>query len=384
MKVHLRNRKQTKNGTISQYLEYYLGTTINSDGTHKVKRQYEYLDLPLIDKPKLSETEKEKNRANKELALKILTDRQNSINHQEYGFLNQKSTNLSFTDYFKNYIANEKPYDIYKSSFLSFQEFTKGTNIKFKDFDFGLYKEFVYYLLNKKQSYGISDRPIKPKTVKNYLTVLHTVLKKSYNENLFPNYLLLKKQIDSNNPFPKVPDTDREYLTLDEIKLLSKSYLKKQSLKTAFLFSCLTGLRISDIKKMKWSEIQKDGENYKYVFYSKKTGKPEHLHLNKQAIELLGVFGKPDENVFDNLYISSYDNKVIHNWVKANGIQKHITFHCARHTFATLQLTLGTDIVVVSKLLGHSNINTTMIYAKIIDERKVEAMNKIPDLGINF
>ncbi len=59
------------------------------------------------------------------------------------------------------------------------------------------------------------------------------------------------------------------------------------------------------------------------------------------------------------------------------GIEKHITFHCARHTYATLQLSLGTDIYTVSKLLGHENLRTTEVYAKIIDEKKQEAASKI-------
>jgi hypothetical protein len=66
------------------------------------------------------------------------------------------------------------------------------------------------------------------------------------------------------------------------------------------------------------------------------------------------------------------------------GITKDITFHCARHTFAVLQLTLGTEIFTLSKLLGHSELKTTQIYAKIIDEKKREAVNKIPDISIDI
>ena len=64
------------------------------------------------------------------------------------------------------------------------------------------------------------------------------------------------------------------------------------------------------------------------------------------------------------------------------GISKTITFHCARHTFATLQLTNGTDIYTVSKLLGHRELKTTQLYAKIIDDKKIEATNAIPNLNL--
>ena len=75
-------------------------------------------------------------------------------------------------------------------------------------------------------------------------------------------------------------------------------------------------------------------------------------------------------------------NVSLQRWVMASGCTKLITFHCARHTFAVLQLTLGTEIFTLSKLLGHSELKTTQIYAKIIDEKKREALNKIPDLTI--
>jgi site-specific recombinase XerD len=75
-------------------------------------------------------------------------------------------------------------------------------------------------------------------------------------------------------------------------------------------------------------------------------------------------------------------NTALMQWCLRAGITKHITFHCGRHTFATLQLTLGTDLFTVSKLLGHSEIRTTQIYAKVIDKKKIEAVNTIPKFEI--
>jgi len=92
--------------------------------------------------------------------------------------------------------------------------------------------------------------------------------------------------------------------------------------------------------------------------------------------------GKPDERVFIGLKYSSYSNVELSRWMLKAGITKQITFHCARHTFAVLQLTLGTEIYTLSKMLGHSELKTTQIYAKIVDEKIKEGMNKIPNINL--
>jgi len=106
------------------------------------------------------------------------------------------------------------------------------------------------------------------------------------------------------------------------------------------------------------------------------------LDISNQAREYLGEQGKPDERVFIGLKYSGWHNIELQRWIMRAGITKEITFHCGRHTFAVLQLEYGTDIYTVSKLLGHKELKTTQIYAKIMDEKKKEAMNKIPDINI--
>ena len=149
-------------------------------------------------------------------------------------------------------------------------------------------------------------------------------------------------------------------------------------LKKAFLFSALTGLRWSDIAKLKWSEIQHSNEYGYYIrFRQKKTKGAETQPISEQAVNLLGERKEPEDKIFDALNYSAWSNLKLQQWIYRAGIHKDITFHCARHTYATLQLTLGTDIYTVSKMLGHKELRTTQIYAKIIDEKKHEAANKI-------
>jgi integrase len=193
----------------------------------------------------------------------------------------------------------------------------------------------------------------------------------------------VKDGIIMNNPADGVEgfkqgEPEREFLTLEELKAVAKAECEIPVLKKAFLFSCLTGLRWSDVEKLKWSEIQHSNEMGYYIrFTQKKTHGVETLPISDQAIELIGERQGKDELVFKGLEYSAWYNLKLQQWVMRAGISKTITFHCARHTYATLQLTLGTDIYTVSKLLGHRELKTTQIYAKIIDEKKKEAANRI-------
>ena len=149
-------------------------------------------------------------------------------------------------------------------------------------------------------------------------------------------------------------------------------------LKDAFIFSSLSGLRWSDVQKMIWSEIQHSNEMGWYIrFRQQKTKGVETLPISDQARKILGDEDEPEERVFKGLKYSSWHNVKLQQWMMRAGVSKTISFHCARHTYATLQLTLGTDIYTVSKLLGHKELKTTQIYAKVIDEKKREAANKI-------
>jgi integrase len=176
----------------------------------------------------------------------------------------------------------------------------------------------------------------------------------------------------------KADDPDREFLTLEELQAAAKVECEMPVLKNAFIFSALTGLPWSDIEKLVWSEVQHSEQSGYYIrFRQKKTKGAETLPISEQAFQLLGERRKPEEKVFEGLYYSAWHNLKLREWVMKAGITKHITFHCARHTYATLQITLGTDIYTVSKLLGHRYLKTTEIYAKVIDHKKQEAANKI-------
>ena len=184
---------------------------------------------------------------------------------------------------------------------------------------------------------------------------------------------------------PHAEQKSRCYLTLDEIqKIINTEYKPDNDIKPAFLFCCFSGLRYSDVQKLTWEEITLSPEGYAQIeTQMQKTGKDITIPLSDNALKWLPErSGQPaSSRIFYKLpdQVNNADVR-LRTIIKKAGISKHVTFHVARHTFATLTLTYGADLYTVSKLLGHSNIRTTQIYAKIVDESKRKAVNLIPKL----
>ncbi|MDO5751234.1 MAG: site-specific integrase, partial [Rothia sp. (in: high G+C Gram-positive bacteria)] len=173
---------------------------------------------------------------------------------------------------------------------------------------------------------------------------------------------------------------ERAFLTQEEVRRLAKVPAPNEALGRAFLFSCQTGLRWSDVAKLRWGDVQVWNGRLRIVFRQQKTGGLEYLDVNGQAGKLMGARGRADGLVFEGMGGRHASSVSIAAWVRAAGIDKHITFHCARHTFAVMMLDLGVDLYTVSKLLGHRSIVATQIYAKILDKNKREAVERIPDI----
>lgn len=145
----------------------------------------------------------------------------------------------------------------------------------------------------------------------------------------------------------------------------------------------MCGLRISDIRKLKWGDLQHTGEHVRIEIKMQKTKEPLYLPISDEALKWLPERdGAKDRDLIFELPYEGTVNDNLQLWAKNAGIAKHISFHVARHTHATMLLTLGADLYTVSKLLGHKNIETTQIYAKIVDKKKDEAISLIPDLTL--
>lgn len=172
------------------------------------------------------------------------------------------------------------------------------------------------------------------------------------------------------------------FLVEEEIKILAQTECPlKDHVKKAFLFSCNTGLRYSDIESLKWENIK----NNTVQINQKKTKGLLYIPMNnnaKKIIESIRAEENESEYIFKMYTTLTHNNYILKEWSKKANINKHVTFHTSRHTYATWMLTKGTDIYTVSKLLGHKDLKTTEIYAKIIDETKVNAVNKLTELDL--
>ena len=241
----------------------------------------------------------------------------------------------------------------------NFKIFINGDTIPFSKIDLKLIEEFRLYLLSAKRG-GFKTGTISPNTASTYFSVFKAVLKQA-----FIDLSAKAKSIQGR-------ESRREYLTVEELNTLARTPFDP-IVKRAALFSALTGLRHSDIQKLTWAEIEEFNGGYRLNFTQQKTKGVEYMPISKQAYQLCGERKDDELLVFAGLPDPSWISKPLERWIKQAGITKHITFHCFRHTFATLQLASGTDIYTVSKLLGHTNVKTTQIYAKVVDEKKEKA-----------
>lgn len=250
-----------------------------------------------------------------------------------------------------------------------------GSKATMADIDKKWCQGFIDYLRKAKGKY--KDKPLSDLTRKVYYTAFNSMLKKAVRDGVLPS-----NPMDAIDPGDKLPgaESERVYLDISEVRRIAKAETAHPLSKQAFMFSCFTGLRISDIRQLKWDDIERledeDGTvRYRIRKKMQKTQKNIILPLSGEAVSWLPE--RKGERVFEGLVCSPNLIGNIRRLAKDAGITKNVCFHTARHTFATMMLTLGADIYTTSKLLGHSRIATTEIYAKIVDKKKDEAVDLI-------
>lgn len=371
--IRLRQRK-LPTGNTSLYLDIYI------DG----RRTYEYLKMYLI--PEKTRADKEKNRETLKLADAIRAKRVVELRNGQYGFLSPSAPSLRFYDYYRamceKRLGTESRgnWGNWYSCLHHLKKYEKRENITFAEITPEWVQGFKDYLENEAVAWGhdfrkrIKDKPLSRNSKLSYFNKLRACLNQAYEEGVIPTNPM--RGIDGFKP----EEGTRMYLTLDEVRKLAKTECEYPQIKAAFLFSCLTGLRRSDVLRLTWGDVHKQGEFTRIIFRQKKTSGQEYLDISPQAAELMGKRGLPDEHVFTDIHSPTCTNNTLKLWVARAGINKTITFHCGRHTFATLMLDIGTDIYTVSKLLGHRDLSTTQIYAKVMDKNKQAAVASIPTI----
>lgn len=366
------NEKKGRRKKISLYLLLHFGKG--------KRREYEFLDMYLWDKPR-TQVERDHNKQTQQQAESIRAKKILEAQSTRYGFVSPTKSKIGLLAFFKTIV--DKKFDSagnhgnWKSTYEHLRAFCSGNDIWLENVDEEFLDGFRKHLLSCNTRKGRSTRKLHGNSRVSYFSKMRAAMNEAYQQRL-----IKENPVSRLKPMKSV-DSHREFLTIEELKKLAQTECELPILKQAFLFSALTGLRWSDVTSLTWDRIrysEKDGWQIQYV--QQKTKAAEVLPVSEQAIQLLGQNDGSKEPIFSSLDYSSWNNLKLREWVLLAGIHKKITFHCARHSFATTCLTLGTDIYTVSKLLGHRHLKTTEIYGKVIDSKKIEAVRRMPQLNI--
>lgn len=363
--VTLRMRDR-RNGTKSLFLDFWPGYR-NPETMELIRRRS--LGMYIYANP-ISTQQKKYNEAILAKAEAIRCKVFIEVINEKYDFFNQDRLKEDFLAYFKN-IVNRN----FAKCDAAYKHFSRFCHNKctFEMLDTVFCNKYKEYLLDTKVSARgkvMVNKPISRNTASAYWNIFKQVLTKAYRERrLVDNIASLLDNIPCTIPV-------KQSLSLEEVRKLYNSECSVPVVRKAAIFSCLSGLRISDILNLKWENIQTYADGGHYLdFKCVKNQRQTQVPIGDDAYELIQP-QTTDKYIFSG-FNRTMTYRVMQDWIKECGINKHITFHCFRHTYASLQLELGTDIYTVQHLLNHKNVSTTQIYASHADPKTREAADRI-------
>lgn len=379
--------KKLKDGSQSLYLDYYSGGV----------RQYEFLKLYLV--PERSGVEKDKNTETLRTANAYKAQKIVELQNGEFGFSNARlRSQMNFVDYMRSLSqkAKERGTSTYQTYDNGINHFIKyaGDQVEIGSIDKAFCMGFVAYLKHAKtlppkredrqpiKKKNFTPKPLSPHTQYDYFGIFNAALNKAVRDDIIKYNPVTKMEPKDK---PAKPASNRCYLTMPEVRALAAVAPQNEyerAVLPAFLFSCFCGLRLGDIEALTWGKIKTMSDGTRQIDLTQiKTKEKLYLPLSENALKVMPERGKSkDADTVFRLPKRCMIQKYLRKMVERAGIDKPITFHCARHTFATLDLTYGADLYTVSKLLGHKRVTTTQVYAKIVDESKRKAVDLIPAL----
>ena len=367
--VHIR-MKDITGGRKSLYLDIVINGT----------RAKEYLHMYLL--PGTDRTSKAKNKATMRVAEEIRAKRILQLQADDFQLQDRNAGRVNLVEWMTGqceyYRKNgNKNYSCTIHNLVRHLGLFGCKKMMIKDVTPPFLRKFLEYLKGDVNKYG---GKLSNESIYTYFTVLSILMNKAVRLGML-----------NSNPFHKLGQGEKpqrrtkkkEYLTLDEVKKMAAADCDDWRVKYAFLFCCFTGLRYIDVSRLKWKHIVKvSDDEWKLEMIQQKTQEPVYIPLSENARKWLpeqGYYGR------ENYVFQFRDRSIIYDyldrWAKAAGIEKHVTFHMSRHTCATLLLYYGADLYTVSKILGHTSIKTTQVYAKVVDDMKVKAVNAIPDIN---
>lgn len=377
MKVTVERRVNKAGDREALRLVYWFGSRVDAEGKIKHSRKLEQLDQFLYAAPK-NKIEKQHNKDTLQLVEAIRAKRIAEAAAQQHGFADPSKTSVRFYWLFDEMMqaragASKTNYQLWRCTRLQILKHWPDESLLLSQITEDMVSAMRVFM--EQRATTKTGQLISKKSANTYFQKVRSVLKRAYDKGYIGRNLLA----DVSNIKPS--ESERVYLSIEEVRRLVNTPCRYDPLRRAFLFSCLTGLRWSDVFKLDWREFGQLNGVYRITFSQKKTGGLQYLDITPQAFALMGE-PQPAGRVFSGLRYSTNSNVELLRWAMAAGISKHVTFHAARHTFAVSLLCNGVDLYTVSKLLGHTQIKTTQIYADIIDDVRKDAMHRIPDIGV--
>lgn len=359
-KVTLRKREYPS-GKVSLYLDFY--PAIKNPRTGEESRR-EYLGIYIMKSPRTAQ-ERRINATKLKQAEAIRAQRELSLINEQYGFIDKSKAKMDAVEYFYSLMLTKGPK--WLGAYDHFNKFVHG-KCAFKDLNVELCNGFREYLLTAKRL-NSKKLQISQNSASGYWSTFRAFLASAYKEGC------LKENINDNLDKIELKETRREYLTMDELRRLYNTPCEFPVLREASLFSCLTGLRISDILALTWNDVRDFPDGGKCIrICTEKTDTEATIPISEEALALCGP---PSTGIVFKGLTRNMVNTYLKPWLKQAGITKYITFHCFPHTYATQLIAGGADIYTVSKMLTHKNVSTTQIYADFIDKKKREAAEVI-------
>ena len=320
-KVSLR-RKAISQGRESLFLEFY--PPIRSKSTMKLIYK-EYLGIYIYQTPQ-NEIQKA---YNQEMLLKaegIRAIRVQSLINEDFGFLDKRKMQDDFLEYFRK-TARFKD-GKWWGTFQHFERFVNG-HCTFGELDVDLVRRFGKYL-ERASLIKFPNKRMKRNSAAGYFSTFRALLKILYRDKL------IRENINDFLDKIEYEDTKREFLTLDELKTLAATPCEIPVLRQAAIFSCFTGLRISDILQLQWEHIQRSSDGGWWIrIRTEKTETEATLPVSDEALAYCGP--RSTGIVFKGL-VRSMVQHPLQKWLRQAGITKHVTFHITNHSISSFLL----------------------------------------------
>lgn len=375
-------QKILSDGNISLYLDYYLGRSevvdeVTGEKKSKVQRKREFLHLTLLGNPR-TPLERKNNKEIMEMALKIREQKEKELKENRYGFKFVKDRDINLLQYFQTYIDEYQKKDkrMVQLAYNRFSDFLKDTPkyqslstwIRPDHLNKEMMLEFVDYLKSRSRGEGA-----------------HTIYArwKKFIKTCVERDIIMKNPCDGIT-IPITKGLTKEILSPQEIQMLidTKDYGENPNIRRAFLMCLFAGLRFCDVKALTYESVDYGNKLLKFD-QSKTRGHSSQsqviMNLNENMLDIIGILPEGAKRTDLIFPLPSYEMclKALQHWTKRAGITKHISWHCARHTFACNVLNNGYNIKVVSSLLGHSSLQHTDKYLRAFDNLKKEAINSM-------